>query len=118
MDTPIPQRRPHMRKINLDLLLTPLHNRRQQVQTPPFDPLLPVNPIVLPQLLEPLICRPSSYWQLPATFYNVDKTCCFEPGTRFIDCAKGFAKLVTEFERDLAPAAEDGTGGDGAVVGF
>jgi hypothetical protein len=26
--------------------------------------------------------------------------------------------LVTEFERDLAPAAEDGTGGDGAVVGF
>jgi hypothetical protein len=96
MDTPIPQRCPHMRKINLNLLLTPLHHRRQQVQAPPFDALLPVNPIVLAQLLEPLIRRPSSYRQLPAPFYHVDKACCFEPRTRFVDCAEGFAELVAE----------------------
>jgi len=118
MDTPIPQRRPHMRKINLNLLLTPLHHRRQQVQAPPFDALLPINPIVLPQLLEPLIRRPSSYRQLPAPFYHVDKTRCFEPRTRFVDCAEGLAEFVAELERDLAPAVEDGAGGDGAVVGF
>jgi hypothetical protein len=96
MDTPIPQRCPHMRKINLNLLLTPLHHRRQQVQAPPFDALLPINPIVLAQLFEPLIRRPSSYRQLPAPFYHVDKTCCFEPRTRFVDCAEGFAELVAE----------------------
>ena len=118
MDTPIPQRRPHMRKINLNLLLTPLHHRRQQVQAPPFDALLPVDPIVLAQLLEPLLRRPSSYRQLPAPFYHVDKACCFEPRTRFVDCAEGFTEFVAELERDLAPAVEDGAGGDGAVVGF
>jgi len=118
MNPPRPQRRPHMRKINLDLLLRPPHNRGKQIQTPPFNTLLPINPVILPQLLEPLIRRPATNRQLPAMLNNVYKARGFYPRALFVGCAQRLSEAVAEFEGELAPAVVDGAGGYGAVVGF
>jgi len=91
-----------MRKINLDLLLRPPHNRGKQIQTPPFNTLLPINPVILSQLLEPLIRRPTPNRQLPAMLHDVYKARCFYPRALFVGCAQRLSEAVAEFEGELA----------------
>lgn len=118
MDLPILQSRPDLRQIHLHLLNTPTPQCRQQIETPAFNTLFPMDPVILSHLLHLLVGWPAANRQFPAVLDYVYETGFDEPFLLLVDCAEGLAEAVAEVQGDGAPLVEYAVGEDGAVVGF
>ena len=87
---------PHLREIDLHLLKAPMQNRLQKVHAPTCNSLVPVYPVVLPNLFESFVRWPATDRQLPSMLHNVKEASDFHIAFRLVDNTQGLAKFIAK----------------------